>query len=446
MTSLGITRIAPRPRASTDPAAMVPSSLTPLQWFDAADLPWVRDVYLPLLGRRSAVSYPIVHRCVSLLGGIVSRLVTDTVHVLDRDRRRVRTAAADALVDTLRESIDGVAPAGQTIEDVVADYALAGNSFLLPVRGSGRILRFDRLGSPDVSQSAVLSRLGTWVYQLSPVRSLGGVLQADERELVHVRWPRMGWSGSASARDAWAEAPVTVLRPAVAAGIEFDAYVIDWLRRARRSHLHFDFEISDLRPDITDVQQREIRKRLEESLRAGGVLITAGAKSNTVTDAPDEKWAAPGRDFQLADVARFYGLPAPLIGLNLTSWGSGIEELSRIAWRFGVSQHVARFLAPFSSRCLPRGQRLAVNPHWLVQGDSRAMRELILALDDPQRDPLATRAELREMAGLLTLDQADLDSLTRHARAAATAADPADDPAEPAPEPGPGPDGPGPDG
>ena len=439
MISLGVGQVERRPRIGRpragDPAAapdLIDSSLTPRQLWGAIDgLPWIRDVYLPVLGR-TAVNYAIVHRCISLIGGIVSRLIVDTVHVVDRDRRRVRTRRASALVDVLRESIDGVEPASSTIEDIVADYGLDGNSFLLPVRQDGVAIRFSRLAMATASASAILSRLGTWSYHLTPVRSYGEQVRVDEREIVHVRWPRMGWGGT-SGRDAVAEAPIRVLRPAIAAGVEADAYILDWFRRARHSHLHVNYEMSDLRDEITEKQQKNMRKKLEKAFYSGRPMLSFGGTISTASDAPDEKLSAAARDYQLADVARFYGLPAPMIGLNLTSWGSGIEELSRIGWRFGVSQHVARCLAPFSARCLPRGQALAVNPHWLVAGDSKALRELIHALDDPQRDPLATREELREMAGLLTVDQSVLDSIRRGPSPA-----PAPDPDAPRP---PGPDG-----
>lgn len=449
MISLGIGQVGRRPRIGRpqagDPTAvpdLIDSSLTPRQLWGAIDgLPWIRDVYLPVLGRRTAVTYAIVHRCVSLLGGIVSRLVVDTVHVIDRDRRRVRTRRASALVDVLRESIDGIEPASSTIEDIVADYGLDGNSFLLPVRQDGEAVRFSRLAMHTSSAAAILSRLGTWSYHLTPVRSYGEQVRVDEREIVHVRWPRMGWAGTTSGRDAVAEAPIRVLRPAIAAGVEADAYVLDWFRRARHSRIHIDYELSDLRGEITEQQQKQLRKKLEKAFNSGRLMLSLGGKISSVSDAPDEKYSAAARDYQIADVSRFYGLPAPTVGLNLTSWGSGIEELSRIAWRYGVSQHVARFLSPFSARCLPRGQALAVNPHWLVAGDSKALRELIHALDDPQRDPLATRAELREMAGLLTVDQSVLDSIRRAPRPSPGAPDPdpgADEPPDSGP---PGPDG-----
>ena len=456
MTSLGIARVPRRPRIgrprsaaepppAAGPAPWIDSAVTASQLWGAADgVPWITDVYLPVLSRRTAVSYAIVHRCVSLLGGIVARLVVDTVHVVDRERRQVRSRRAAALVDVLRESIDGVAPAAATIEDVVADYALDGNAFLLPVLADGQLRRLERLASPGASGGgAMLSRLGTWTYQLTPIRSLGEMVRVDEREVVHVRWPRMGWRGATSGRDAVAEAPIRVLRPAIAAGIEADAYVLDWYRRARRSRLHVDYEMSDLRPEITEAQMKTTRKHLEEAWAAGRPTISHGGTVTQVGDAGDEKAGIAARDQQLADVARFYGLPAPIAGMNLTSWGSGIEELSRLGWRYGISQHMARFLAPISARCLPRGQALAVDPHWLVQGDTRAIRELIETLDHPQRDPLATPAELRRLAGLMTLDQAGLDSLQRHGpRRIDLAPEPEPPgPPEPGAEPGPGPPG-----
>lgn len=448
MISLGVGQVGRRPRigrprASTGASVgdtLVDSAVRPSQlWAAVDDLPWARDIYLPILGRRTAVSFAVVHRCVSLVAGIVARLVTDTVRVVDQDGRKVTSRRAAALVATLRESIDGIAPAHATIEDVCADYALDGNSYLLPrMSGDGGVIsRFERLGAPSSSAEAVLSRTGTWVFTLAPLRSLGDQVRVDEREIVHVRWPRMG--GTASSRDAVAEAPIRVLRPAIAAGIEADAYILDWFRRARSGHVHVNYEMNDHRMEIDEKAQKNMRAKVEDALAGGKPILTLGGNVTSITDAPDEKLSAAARDYQLADVSRFYGLPGPMVGLNLTSWGSGIEELSRIGWRFGLSQHVARVLSPFSARCLPRGQALAVDPHWLVQGDTRAMRELILALDDPQRDPLATREELRSMAGLLTVDQSVLNSIRRGNEPPPDAGEPGPPPDAGEPGPGPGP-------
>ena len=116
---------------------------------------------------------------------------------------------------------------------------------------------------------------------------------------------------------------------------------------------------------------------------------------------PQDREARGLREFQVEEVAKVFGVPAPLVGVQVTEWGAGIEQLSKLFWRTGERLHIERFLAPFQNILLRPGDRFHVNTIDFLRGDSAAIKEMIMALQgDAQRAPVATREELRDIAGL----------------------------------------------
>ena len=103
----------------------------------------------------------------------------------------------------------------------------------------------------------------------------------------------------------------------------------------------------------------------------------------------------------MSEVSRIFGIPGPLLIQNLTSWGQGISQLAKLAWRFSLNQHCDRFLAPFSLRLLDSGQRFKVDASDLLRGDADEMARFLLAVKkDAQRSETMTVEEQRLFLGL----------------------------------------------
>ena len=90
-------------------------------------------------------------------------------------------------------------------------------------------------------------------------------------------------------------------------------------------------------------------------------LVTFGGKSTKIEDSPQDREARGLREFQVEEIAKVYGVPAPLVGVQVTEWGAGIEQLSKLFWRTGERLHIERFLAPFQNSLLLPGDRFHVN-------------------------------------------------------------------------------------
>lgn len=353
-------------------------------------------------GRGLVAHYAALHRCVTLICGTLAQIVTTpgSLHVVGRDGRRDTGRAAGRAIELLAESPDGESPALHLVEDVASDYALDGNGFLAVRHGrpGGPIRRLERMRAWD--RSASVARDGTVVLRLTTEAGASEHLAA--RDVAHVRWPRvLGGARSGAGADVWATAPVTALRPALDIGTQGDRYVREWFTSGSRARLHIDFPARPGR-ELNDKQRGELASWIARASRSRYPLVTfGGASSAALQDGPQDRSAAALREYQVREVGRVYGVPAPLLGEQVTEWGRGIEQLARLWWRFAARHHAARLLDPLSRLLLPSGLRLAVEPQEIISGDSDAIRQLVMALQgDAQRPPLATREELRRLAGL----------------------------------------------
>jgi len=366
---------------------------------------WAFDFFRPGFptSRDSAVRYATLHRCVTLIAGTIAQLVTrGAMQVVDRATgRRATGARARRALELLVESPDGVTPALQFVEDAMADYCLDGNALIVvhqPPTG-GLAARLERM-RPWGAESRP-ARDGTDVYRLTPIRGLG-TEHVAARDLAHVRWPRLQRCGvRGGGRDAFAQAPVVALRPALDIGLQGDQYIREWFTRGARSRLHVDFPPPDGAQPLTPTQRRELVGWVQRYSRTRQPLVTFGGQSSRIDDTPADSEAERLRAFQVRDVSRVFGVPAPLLNEMVTEWGKGIAELAKLFYRFGARHHLDRLLAACELRLLDRGQRFAVDDTDLLRGDADQVQKLLMALQgDAQRPAVADRGELRHIAGL----------------------------------------------
>lgn len=202
-------------------------------------------------------------------------------------------------------------------------------------------------------------------------------------------------------RSSFALAPVTALRPAVEIGMRGDQYIWSYFKEGAKPQLHIDYKIGPDEPPLDTKVKDEIREYTHNQIKKREPLITFNATSSAIMDAPARNEDPKHREYQGQECARFYGLPAPIIGFMVTQWGSGISELARLTWRTGVSQHVGRFLAPLAYRTLNPGSRFVVDVTELLRGDAQAVKEMIESIrGDAQRPGIGTMDEARHIAGL----------------------------------------------
>ena len=152
-----------------------------------------------------------------------------------------------------------------------------------------------------------------------------------------------------------------------------------------------------------------MHRMVEERLEKSKSFSSFGATVTEIKEPPVHESVVAGRSYQVEEVARFYGLPMPLMSAPIGQWTRGInEQVMKMAWRTGIRPHLDRLLKSLQTRLLQPGERFEPDPTDMIRGDGSAIAELTNAWQgDAQRNPIASREEIRHMAGLPRTPEGD---------------------------------------
>jgi len=352
-----------------------------------------------MLTREAALGYPALMRAVTLISSTSAQLIAcGGLRVHDSSGALVTTRAAAAARALVEESPDGVIDGHAWIEDYASDYLIDGNALVAVDRSfDGRPLRLSRLDS-SAAQATRSESEGRVVFE-APDDETGELLRLDQRDVVLARWPRLRRrrGGYGTSRAAFGPSPVSLLSTAIQIGIAGNGAILEWYQSGQRAPFGVSVK-NRLQPEQLAQYQKNFRAI---SGSRDPLILDDDARFTNLSANEGDRAAQPDlRDFQISDIGRVYGVPGPVLNQQLTSWGSGIDSLAKIFWRFGLAQHVNRLLAPLGHRLLARGQRFRVDPLELLRGDWTSMANLINALrEDAQRGQIATTEELRMFVG-----------------------------------------------
>ena len=378
-----------------------------LDYVSGSGQQWPLELYsvgFPM-SRGTAVTYAVVHRCVSLISGIIAGMITSgsgSLYVVDRDGRRIKTRRTNNLTDilTYKPANDGTAPYS-FYEDAIADYCLDGNCIIHPWFSVSGNLEYCRRMAAHTA-STMISEKGQVVYRLTRAQNPSQkdmIEYIAKRDLIHSRWPLL--VSSASDREGFAMPIIMALRSSLEVGVMADNYVKQWFQRGVQNGIHFDYAEKPNVLSPTKIQKQEIREAIESQLRSRGPVITFGATQKAISDAAQDEQTLKLREFQMKLVMGFFGIMIPFYGSDITNWGKGIEELAKLLYRFGISQHLNRFLSAMSICMLNLGENFKVDTTEFFRGDNENLAKLITAFQgDAQKAPIASQAELRKLGGL----------------------------------------------
>ncbi|MDO5658299.1 MAG: phage portal protein [Paracoccus sp. (in: a-proteobacteria)] len=90
---------------------------------------------------------------------------------------------------------------------------------------------------------------------------------------------------------------------------------------------------------------QEAYERLQDSMadREGAenagrwIVLEQGAKAKTFSDSASDNQHLENRRLQIEEIARVFGIPRPLLMIDDTSWGSGIDVLGQLFVRYGLN-------------------------------------------------------------------------------------------------------------
>lgn len=106
------------------------------------------------------------------------------------------------------------------------------------------------------------------------------------------------------------------------------------------------------------------------------LVLTEGMKAAPISLSADDSQLLEARKFQVVDIARAFGVPPHMIGETSasTSWGSGIESMSRGFVTYTLQPHLVRIEQELNRKLFPRdtGRFVQFDRDALIEGDSAA--------------------------------------------------------------------------
>lgn len=178
--------------------------------------------------------------------------------------------------------------------------------------------------------------------------------------------------------------------------------------------LEFPHELSDRAYDRIKNSLRDEHSGAENSGKF--MILEGGGKAGKFSDTASAAQHIENRGMQIEEVARAFGVPRPLMMMDDTAWGSGIEQLAiffvqyALAFRFtNWEQSAARVLLTESE--LDQMQ-FKFNERALLRGTLEAQANFFTkALGAGGQAPWMTQNEVRKLSDLPESDEPQANSL-----------------------------------
>ena len=354
--------------------------------------------YYTLSGGGALFKYPTFARCVYFIAGSIANLMSDpeSLMVLDTEGRLARSRRSKYVADLLTYSADQETSSYEWIESFASDYVVNGNALArVDRRDDGTPYRLVRLRSDGAETMDTPNGV---VYRANEITTDRQVM-VPEADIIHVKWPMAitsNWSGGSRSR--FAPSPVTLLRPATEVGLASDEYIRAWFSYGGNK----SDQAIVWTQHLDDSAYETYKKRLKEKKPREPMILSGGPDVKSLQTSAQNSDTAQLREFQIREVARYFGVPPSVLGEGSTDKAATkAEEIGRIAWRFGLQQHINRFLYAMSYKMLAKGERLDVDPIHLVRGDPASMAPLFTVMrTGPNGTGDMTRTEARRYVGL----------------------------------------------
>jgi HK97 family phage portal protein len=286
----------------------------------------------------SALGMTAVYRAVALIAGSSASLPLHAYRESEEGRTRLTSGQAAGLLDNPHPDMTPF----EFWELVYVHLLTWGNAYIRVLRNrNGQIVELWAL-HPSRVRAGRESNEGMKVYQID-----GSQEPLFDDKILHI--PGMGYDGVTGC------SPIRLARQGVGLALAAEEY---GARLFGSGSLMAGILQTEQR--LTEVQADALKSRWKEKVsgieRAHDVaIIDSGAKWQAVSIPPGDAQFIESRRFQVAEVARMYGVPPHMLmeSEKSTTWGSGIESMSAgfvrytlRPWLTRVEQRVTKLLRP----------------------------------------------------------------------------------------------------
>lgn len=163
-----------------------------------------------------------------------------------------------------------------------------------------------------------------------------------------------------------------------------------------------------LKPD-----QRDAIKRNFNAMSEGGTsrlfVLEADMKYQQITLNPEQLQLLETRQFGVEEIARWFGVPAVLINhANVTTWGSGIEQIVEGFVKFTIAPTLVSFQQAIRKRVMTPAQRVRQTVEFSLDALLRSsLKDRMPIYAAGVQNGIYTRAEVRQLENLPPIEGSD---------------------------------------
>lgn len=314
----------------------------------------------------SAMRVAAVFACVQKIAGAIATL---PLHVYSTNGDIKSRLPRDDLWYKLNESPSPLWTAASHWESVSTNQLLRGDSYALPIMGMNGSLR-SILPLPWGMVSPIRMPDGTVRYYLNLTQFGMDNRWVEASEILH--FPGFGFNGLTSMSVISYAA-----RNAVGNALAMDTYSGKFFENGAHPSIVLSTDKVMSKDQIEKLQSAFASKYAgQDNFHKIPMVLTEGLAAKEISLSAQDAQLLEARKFQVIDIARAFGVPPHMIGETSasTSWGSGIESMSRGFVTYTLQPHLVRIEQELNRKLFPRntGKFVQFDRDALIEGDSAA--------------------------------------------------------------------------
>ncbi|WP_207458645.1 phage portal protein [Azospirillum sp. SYSU D00513] len=337
-----------------------------------------------------ALNNPAVFRCVDLVSGSIGMLPT---YVMRKIGGKIEKAEDHPLFDLLMYQPNSWQTPYE-FKQVMQFWALVyGNAYAVIVWTGNRVAHL----IPIHPSKVVVEQAPDWTVTYKVTRPNGTTVPLPAREVLHLRGMSAdGLTGVSRVKKAAETISISLQAGRAAERIFRNGMMVG----GNLKHP------GKLGPE----GKKFLRESLEEihsgPENAGKWIITEeGMEAKPFANTAKDSQLLEMRAGLVEEIARVFGVPRPLMGVDDTSWGSGIEQLAILFVRFGLAPWFKAWEEALTRSCLPLSDRGVIyfdfDETELLRGTLKDQAEFFArALGSGGHRPWMEANEVREATGL----------------------------------------------
>lgn len=339
---------------------------------------------------QSAMKFSAVYACVRLMAGIIAGLPKKIKIEKDGFEEEV---VGTRLYPLLNKQPNVTMTSFVFWETVLSNFFLGGNGYAVIYRnvlGEPRAIYWipSQNVTPKFNQQKTRILYNITLPQRTAV--------FDQDDVLH--FPCIGWDGLQGMSI------ISAASEGIGLGLAGEKFNAHYFTNSITSDVAITYEKS-----LTPEAQKELEKYLKErysdieNLRKPFIGMN-GAKVTALGMNANDAQLIEGRDYQVEDICRFFGVPPWMVGSmkKTTSWGSGLSEMVLGFAKFTLMPYIIKFEQEIDRKLIRSDQRFCkFNLDALLRADIKTRNEAYkVALGGNQAPGYMWANEVRKKEGL----------------------------------------------